>query len=90
MLAISGSRPRGGDPDICQRQRKAQPTVRRVPKAAPVATDDAEPPRRASDAGDSMAEPAAEDAAAPKKRRRRRRKPTGSGASEGGAPAGEA
>ena len=72
------------------RQRKAQPTVRRVPKAAPVATDDAEPPRRASDAGDSLAEPAAEDAAAPKKRRRRRRKPTGSGASEGGAPAGEA
>ena len=71
------------------RQRKAQPTVRRVPKAAPVATDDAEPPRRASDAGDSLAEPAAEDAAAPKKRRRRRRKPTGSGASEGGAPAGE-
>ena len=72
------------------RQRKAQPTVRRVPKAAPGATDDAEPPRRASDAGDSLAEPAAEDAAAPKKRRRRRRKPTGSGASEGGAPAGEA
>ncbi|HRO53211.1 MAG TPA: polynucleotide adenylyltransferase PcnB, partial [Alicycliphilus sp.] len=54
------------------RQRKAQPVVRRVPKAAEPATVPAAEGPAGVDGADG-------DAAAPKKRRRRRRKPAGGG-----------
>ncbi|HRM93719.1 MAG TPA: polynucleotide adenylyltransferase PcnB, partial [Alicycliphilus sp.] len=57
------------------RQRKAQPVVRRVPKAAEPATV----PAAEGPAGAAGADGADGEAAASKKRRRRRRKPAGGG-----------
>ena len=57
------------------RQRKTQPVVRRVPKAAEPATV----PAAEGPAGAAGADGADGEAAASKKRRRRRRKPAGGG-----------
>ena len=72
------------------RQRKAQPVVRRVPKAADAAQTQ---PARVAEDDDGGSQPLQDagtdaDPAAPKKRRRRRRKPNaGAGESSSAAPA---
>lgn len=63
------------------RQRKAQPVVRRVPKAGAAPAD----ARPVDEAPDNEPDAADGDAAAPKKRRRRRRKPAAGGAQDGAA-----
>jgi poly(A) polymerase len=69
-------------------RQKAQPVVKRVPRAAPAADARGLPQGAGADA--SPADGDAEfpsDGGAPKKRRRRRRKPGGGASGEGAAPA---